>query len=45
MFDYFHLVDEEYDKKREDVLKYTGGDVMSAIIIMDPHTERAMLFM
>lgn len=44
-FDYSHLIDEEYDKKREGVLKYTGGDGSRATIIMDlTQKEHCSLF-
>ena len=45
MFCYDHLIGEEYEKKRESVMKYTGNDVVRTTKIMDLQTEKQVLWM
>ena len=39
IFDYSQLIGEEYEKAREAVLKFLGGDVAKTTDFMDAHTE------
>lgn len=44
IFDYSWLIGEEYEKKREAMLEYTGGDVTRTTDIMDVDTEFELLY-
>lgn len=45
MFSYDHLIDEEYEKRRESVMRYTKNDVVRTTKIMDLQAESDVLWM
>lgn len=45
MLSYDHLIGEEYEKRRESVMKYTKNDVVRTTKIMDLQTESNVLWM
>lgn len=45
ILNYLDLIVEEYEKFREEVLKYTGGEVVRTTEILDARTELEALWM
>lgn len=43
ILNYSALIGEEYEKRRDAILKYTGGDVARTTKIMDAHAESVLL--